>query len=138
MKDAFIKIKFGDEQINIRINPEIRRRFKAVCKAEGVSMSDKIRQWTILYIHNHEKGNPQLLLAPRKEKSLLEEVIGEKVPLEFPMTKVRRERVVLLAKFLNDNPKMRKSDAIKLFALKHGHRVSTVRRYARLLQNIKR
>jgi len=138
MKDAFIQIKFGGELINVRINPEIRRRFKAICDAEGESMSDKIRKWIIIHIYEHEKGNPQSLLAPREEKSLLEVVVGEAVPLEFPMTKVRRSRVLLLAKFLNANPGMKKDAAIKLFALRYDHRVSTVRRYARLLGSIKR
>lgn len=138
MKDSWVQVKFGNKLVNVRIRSEILRRFKVICETEGVSMSDKIRQWIILHIYDHEKGNPQLLLFPRKEKSILEEVIGEKVPLEFPMTRIRRERVFLLAKFFKDNPEMKRADVIHLFAGMYGHRVSTVRRYARLLHNIQR
>ena len=99
-------------------------------------MSDKFRDWAVLYTNEHEKGNPQLLLAPREEKSLLQQVLEDEPVDDFPLTAVRFSRTRKLAKFLNDNPSLPRSVAIQRFALEHGHRVSTVRRYARLIDQV--
>ncbi len=137
MKDSIVKVEFGDESVNVRFNSEILRRFKAICEAEGESMSDKFRQWTIIYIHEHEKGNPQLLLAPREEKSLVEQILEDdaKQPKEFPMTRIRREIVSELAKFVERYPNLSRPTVVKRFALIHGFTVDKVREYIQLLDS---
>ena len=135
MKDKFIKVTFGDECINVRMTSEIRRRFKAVCDAEGESMSSMFRRWAIIYTYNHEKGNPQLLLSPRKETSLLEEVLSDVPDKEFPMTRIRKAITIRLAKFLNKHKDNSSSDNIRLFALQNGFTVGKVREYVQLIDS---
>lgn len=126
MKDALVQVRF---------HPEMRRRFKAVCKAEGESMSDKIRLWAAIYTNEHEKGNPQLLLTPREEVSLLEQVLSEQSEREFPMTKIRKAVTIKLAKFLNAHSDRSSSDNIRLFALQNGFTVDKVREYVQLIDS---
>jgi len=75
------------------------------------------------------------LLMPREESSLLEQVLSESADKEFPMTRIRREATVKLAKFLNENKHLKRSNAIQLFALQNGFRVETVREYVRLIDS---
>jgi len=126
MKDAIVQVRF---------HPEMRRRFKAVCDAEGETMSDKIRLWAAIYTNEHEKGNPQLLLMPREETSLLEQVLSENVEVDFPMTRIRKAITIKLAKFLNEHRDNSSSDNIRLFALQNGFTVDKVREYVQLIDS---
>lgn len=137
MKDAFVQVKFGNEVLNVRVHPETRRRFKAICDAEKVSMSDKIREWLIIYTHEHERGNPQKLLSPRNEKNLLEQLLDEEQlkPAEFPFNRMRREIMIKLAKFINANPEIGRSEAIQRFALQNGFTVDRIREYVGLMDS---
>ena len=133
-----------DDQLVLRIHPDIKRRFKMVCGREGDDMTHKIRRWIYLYLQEHEKGNPQTLLEPKNEleqlesknrESLLRQVLDEKLEPEFIFNRIRREVIVELAKFLNEHGDMKRSDAIQLFALRHGFRTDTIREYVRLLDS---
>lgn len=126
MKNAIVQVRF---------HSEMRRRFKAVCDAEGETMSDKIRLWAAIYTNEHEKGNPQLLLKPREEVSLLEQVLSEKTEREFPMTIIRKRVTIRLAKFLNANTHKSQSDNIRMFALQNGFTVDKVREYVQLIDS---
>ena len=126
MKNAIVQVRF---------HPEMRRRFKAVCDAEGETMSDKIRFWAAIYTNEHEKGNPQLLLSPREESSLLEQVLSENVEVEFPMTRIRKAVTIRLAKFLNEHRDRGSSDNIRLFALQNGFSVAKIREYVQLIDS---
>ena len=138
MKEKSIKITFGNDVLNVRVTADLLRRFKAICVREGEHMSEKIRKWIMLYVHEHEMGNPQTVLFPKSEETLLYQVLSEKQVDEFPLSVIRKRKTIELAHFINDNPQLSRSQLIQKFALMHGHRVDTVREWARLLDSVSR
>jgi hypothetical protein len=139
MKNKWIKVRFESEVINARISDDLHRRFKTICGREGKSMSDKLRNWIVLYVHEHERGNPQTILFPRQEDSLIYKMLEEDASQDdFPLSQIRRNKTIQLAQFINNNPRLNRVEAIQTFALQNGHRVETVREWYRLLESVSR
>lgn len=44
------------------IDPNVHRDFKEICSREDESMTSKLEAWVRLYVQQHKKGNPQLML----------------------------------------------------------------------------
>lgn len=112
-----------------RVNEErLWRRFLEICKREGRSGSQVILKLMFQYVQEHEKGNPQALLAPQKPRDYQVEA--------FPLER-RRENMEWLKSLIARNPGHPDLIWVHKFSELTGLKTKTVQEYLRTLLILK-
>jgi hypothetical protein len=112
----------------------IIKRFKEICKREGLSVSRKLLELMRDYVVVHEEGNPQTtltrLLTPLKSPSL---PILESGRSQFPMER-KIQNVEWLEEIIKRNPGRSLHKIASAFSVAAGLRKVTVLQYIRDLR----
>ena len=124
--------------IQFRIWSDAHERFKVVCKREGKTVSQKIREWILAYLKEHEAGNPQTTLVPCLPKdSLLMELLEDDTSKEMIPLERRRENMKWLENVVRKHPgKLDLAQLIHMFSRMSGLKPETVQDYVKTLRII--
>jgi len=93
------------KRFDVRVWSDAYKRFQVVCRREGKTVSQKVREWILVYLKEHEGGNPQTLLVPSLPKdSLLKDLLDEDAGRGLMPLERRKENVDWVESFVRGHP----------------------------------